>query len=513
MRWVRDEAFYWKVELARKTIAIIGAGVAGLSAGCYGQMNGYQTQVFEMQNKPGGLCTSWRRNGFTVDGCLQWLVGVDPGSSFYRIWEELGAIQGRSVVRPQEYMRVECGDGRVFTVYADINQTEEELLKKVPKEENVIREFASGVRAFLRFDPPLKIAPELRNVLDNARLLLRMIPQARSFSRWSGVSIGDFAQNFKDDSLIEAFSLLWFPDFSMAFLLAGLAWMHRGYCGYPLGGSFSFSKTIEERYKFLGGEVQYGRRVKKILVENGRAVGIRFDDDTEHRADYCISAADGRSTIFGMLEAKYASEETQVRYRKARVVPSVVQVALGVNRLFENMPYSAMGVTFALNEPVEIAGEERRFLNLHIYNHDPTLAPEGKTVVKVTVISDYSYWESLLADPCGYDRAKEDIGDKIVTCLDRRFPGLAGQVEMRDIATPVTLHRYTGNWKGSIAGWTITPESMGHNIGRTLGGLENFYMAGHWVDPIGVPMAALSGRNAIQLICRKDRRRFGATVP
>lgn len=47
--------------MAQKLVIIIGAGIAGLSAGCYGQMNGYRTQIFEMQNKPGGLCTSWER--------------------------------------------------------------------------------------------------------------------------------------------------------------------------------------------------------------------------------------------------------------------------------------------------------------------------------------------------------------------------------------------------------------------------------------------------------------------
>ena len=70
-----------------KSIIIIGAGIAGLSAGCYGQMNGYHTRIFEMSNSPGGLCTSWQRQGYTIDGCLHWLVGSKPGSSFYRIWD------------------------------------------------------------------------------------------------------------------------------------------------------------------------------------------------------------------------------------------------------------------------------------------------------------------------------------------------------------------------------------------------------------------------------------------
>ena len=72
--------------MEEKSIIIAGAGIAGLSAGCYGQMNGYRTQIFESHDKPGGLCTSWKRQGYTIDGCLHWLVGSSPGSAFHRIW-------------------------------------------------------------------------------------------------------------------------------------------------------------------------------------------------------------------------------------------------------------------------------------------------------------------------------------------------------------------------------------------------------------------------------------------
>ncbi len=60
------------------SVIIIGAGFAGLSAGIYAQMNGYRTQIFEMHDLPGGLCTAWKRKGYTIDGCIHWLVGSSP---------------------------------------------------------------------------------------------------------------------------------------------------------------------------------------------------------------------------------------------------------------------------------------------------------------------------------------------------------------------------------------------------------------------------------------------------
>ena len=64
--------------MANRKVIIIGAGIAGLSAGCYLQMNGYDTEIFELHTKPGGLCAWWKRKGYTIDGCIHWWVGSRP---------------------------------------------------------------------------------------------------------------------------------------------------------------------------------------------------------------------------------------------------------------------------------------------------------------------------------------------------------------------------------------------------------------------------------------------------
>ena len=101
-----------------KKVIIIGAGIAGLSAGCYARMNGYDSEIYEMHDKPGGLCTAWQRKGYTIDGCLHWLAGSSPDSGFYHFWEELGMMQGKQVINMDQFFRIEGKDGEVFTVYS-----------------------------------------------------------------------------------------------------------------------------------------------------------------------------------------------------------------------------------------------------------------------------------------------------------------------------------------------------------------------------------------------------------
>src|SRR5512136_2556220 len=141
--------------MGEKSIAIIGAGVAGLSAGSYARMNGFRTTIFELHDKPGGLCTAWQRNGYTIDGCIHWLVGSKPGSALYRMWEELGAVQGREFFYADQYQRYEAADGRVFTLYADVGRLEQHILELAPEDRAAIRAFCRAARGFVKMEMPV----------------------------------------------------------------------------------------------------------------------------------------------------------------------------------------------------------------------------------------------------------------------------------------------------------------------------------------------------------------------
>jgi phytoene dehydrogenase-like protein len=82
---------------------------------------------------------------------------------------------------------------------------------------------------------------------------------------------------------------------------------------------------------------------------------------------------------------------------------------------------------------------------------------------------------------------------------------------MRDIATPVTFHRYTGNWQGSYEGWLLTPRNITLQMKKNLPGLQNFYMIGQWVQPGGgLPSGLMTGYHVIQILCKLDKKRFTA---
>jgi phytoene dehydrogenase-like protein len=142
------------------------------------------------------------------------------------------------------------------------------------------------------------------------------------------------------------------------------------------------------------------------------------------------------------------------------------------------------------------------------------MAAPGKSVITMMLETDFDYWVSLRQDVSAYKQEKERIANTFISMLEQRFPGVTSQVEMHDVATPITFNRYTGNWRGSYEGWLMTPQNYMANMSKVLPGLDSFYMAGQWVMPGGgLPSGVMSGRHVAQLICKEDSKEFVTTIP
>ncbi|MFX0036918.1 MAG: phytoene desaturase family protein [Candidatus Hermodarchaeota archaeon] len=502
----------------KKSIIIIGAGVAGLSAGCYARMNGYNTQIFEMHNIPGGVCTTWERKGYKIDGCIHWLTGIKSRNSFYPIFKELGILQGREMVVHEDYARIEGQNGKIFVVHTDIDRLEQHMKELAPEDKEAIEDFTNGIRNCINFPLPIEKPNDLFNFIDVIKLIRKMRPYFKVLKKWGNVTIQDASKYFQNPFLREVFPFIFNlqnpPTFPMLAILTTFAWMHQKVCGYPIGGSLELSKSIEKRYLSLGGKIHYRSRVVKILVENDRAVGVRLANGAEYHSDIIISAADGHTTIFNMLDGKYINKKIKNYYDHMPTYKPLVYIGLGVARSFEEIPPTVTGTDFPLNEPITIGGQERNRLSFQIYNFDPTLAPAGKSFIRVHFASDYDYWKKLRIDSERYKDEKEKIASQVIASLDKRFPGLANQVEMYDVATPITFERYTGNWKGSFQGWEESVKTLRLQMKKTLPRLKNFYMTGHWVQPGGsIPSSVMSGRHVAQIICKVDKNKFNSYNP
>jgi phytoene dehydrogenase-like protein len=489
--------------MTARSILIVGAGIGGLSTGCYAQMNGYKAKILEMHTTPGGLCTSWKRDGYTFDGCIHNLAGTTPRSAFHRMWQELGVVPGIRMHAYEELVRVERPDGEPLTVYTDLDRLEQHLKELAPADAAVIDELIVAARRFTRFD---LLGLALASPLERVKALA-MAPLLVKYGR---VTLEEFAQRFSDPFLRRAFPTLIYdwPNCPVAMLLSFLGRTHVGDLGWPAGGAIGLARAIERRFLDLGGEIRYQARVQSILVANNRAVGVRLSDGSEERADIVVSNANGHATIYDMLGGRYTSPAIRAYYGAPEDrIEMGIHVSLGIARDLSAEPHA---IVLPLTEPVRIADEVRHRLYVEPFGFDPALAPAGKTALKVVMATSYAYWQDLQRTPERYRAEKDRIAETVIGLLDRRFPGLRQQVEVVDVATPITTLRYTGNGHGYRSPITAMVRALftGRRLSQTLPGLDSFYMVGQWAGVAGVPMVAGMGRDVVRAICRADGRTF-----
>jgi phytoene desaturase len=503
------------------SVIIIGAGLSGLSAGCFAQMNGYQSQIFEHHSQPGGVAAAWRRGDYVIDGGIHFVMGHRPGTGLYDLYRQLGIIPANSFVDLTTYGRfVHEPSGRSVTITKDLDQAAHALKSLSPADAAFVDELIAGSRAMQGLDMSevgLGRPPELSKPWHQLKEMWAMRSILKHLTGKYSQRVADYVANVEDPVLQTCIEYLFLPEVPVYFILMVLAMLADGQLAYIEGGSGEFVRAIEARYLELEGQVAYKATVQEILVEpspsgtGDRAVGVRLADGSEHGAGAVIAACDGRSTIFKMLGGRYVDDKIEHRYANWPRFKPLMMVNYGVAQEFLAEP---PWVTLFLEEPLVVGQERVEALLVRIFNYSPRFAPPGKTVVQVEFDAEWDYWNHLQQeDRARYEAEKGQIAADVLQRLEAHYPGISSNVEVTDVATPYTWWRYTLNDRGAWEGWLMTSETLRTVLRRTLPGLEDLYMAGQWVMPGGgVPPCLYSGQHAVQLLCHRDGKPFRKAV-
>jgi phytoene dehydrogenase-like protein len=491
-----------------KKVIIIGAGVSGLSAGIYSALNGFETEIIEMHSVAGGQCTAWNRKGYRFDYCLHWLVGTAKGP-FHEIWKETNVLnENTEIVNPEIHSVSFDRDQNSFFIYANIDKWEQYLIEYAPEDTRVIHKMCDHMRKSAYLEP-FSNPPEFRSLWDYIKVVPKMYPLLNVFRKFGKLSGKEyFDQLGLTNPKLKKFLYGMYGDrnFSAMAFIFMLGWYHIKNAGYIKGGSFPLAQRMLERYHEYGGKINFGKRVDKIIVENDRAVGVLLTDGTSIKADYVISGADGYNTIFKMLEGKYVSNQIKNAYSNWDLFAPIVQVSLGIKT---KIPHEATIQIYPYEQ--KIGSQNLKFgLSIMNYDHDHTMAPEGKTTLVIRFESQWEFWESLEGQ--NYQNEKDQILKDTIAFLETIYPGITHEIEATDVATPKTDVRYTGVWKGAYEGFLPSQNNMLKSIRMTLPKLSRFYMIGQWLYPGGgLPPSAQSGKFAIQLICKEEKKHFMST--
>lgn len=493
-----------------KQVVIIGGGVAGLSAGIYGQMNGYNTEIIEMHTLPGGQCTAWDRKGYRFDYCLHWLVGSAKGP-FNDIWRETNVITDNvRIIDHEVHTKIFDEQGRSFILYTNIDRWESYLIDIAPEDAGTIKKMCSEMRSATLLEP-FRDPPELRRFQDYIYSVFKMPRAIILMTKYGNKSCRDYFQklNFKNKQLSFFFNNLYAErDFSALAFLMMLGWFYHKNAGYLIGGSRPLSERMAKKYTSLGGRLTLGKKVKSIIIENDTATGVALADGTVMKADYVVSAADGHATLYEMLQGNYLSDQIKDAYATWPLFTPLVQVSFGIDK---EVPTEYPVQTY-LAKGRKIGGTQLDSgYTIMNYCFDPTMAPKGKTVIILRYESPWELWKDLEGE--SYKAEKKQIEQDSFAIMERHLPGITAHIEVFDVATPKTDVRYTGVWKGSYEGFMPTSRNITKSLNIRLPGLRNFFMCGQWLFPGGgLPPSAQSGKWVIQLMCKQDNKRWQTDI-
>ena len=476
-----------------KKVAIIGAGLAGLSAGIYLQKSGIETEIFEMAPWAGGVCTAWVRQGYRFDGCIHWMVGTHPDNDFYNLYREVGALDADTVIYNTDTTNQEL-NGVIYEIPLRMPQFREFLHSISAEDTKRIDAFCDDVDAVVKSKMPSKGPANLKE-------LLKMMRESQGFlkvmPKYLKMKMSDFVEPFHNETLKALLYHLMPGEFSMSAMVMMLGTRMSGNAGYPMGGALEVTRRIEANYTELGGKLHFQSKVDQVVVENGQVTGIQTNG-VFFPADYCIIASDAHDALTNLLGDKYVHPQLNEMLKTAPLFEPLALVSFGLDKQF-GIPYTT---NYEIPDGIEVApGTIIHGFGVRSFDFDPSAAPAGCSSVMVSFSAPLDYWNDLRkADLVEYKKQKQALADRVADAVDRRIPGFKKAIKVTDVATPATYVHLVNLYQGSFEGFLPTPKALATPLSKTIPGITNLAMCGQWLTAGGgICTAILSGKEAAEL--------------
>ena len=500
-------------ENSEPRVVIMGGGIAGLSAGIFARANGLDATILEKHTILGGECTGWDRRGYHIDGCIHWLVGTKEGTPMNDLWRSVGALDGVQIHHPETFLTYEHESGTV-PIYRDLDRLRDAWVELSPQDAAATDEFIATIRQLGTFEMETAKPTDMMSLLEKARSMLSMKDAGAILRRYGKVGLAEYAERFRHPGIRAMFTTFAPGDYAVAFLFFALATFAQGQSSIPIGGSRALANRMAERYLALGGKVETGCEVTRVAIDGKRVTHVTDAGGRAFPADHYIAACDAHFVFERLLGGRHRDPAFQMRFNDPANYPlaSNTYIGLGLEADAGEMPRT---VRFDC-EPIACGTPPVTQITLNHYAYEPGFAPEGCTAMTVALNHDreaIDHWFELAGDRDAYREEKRRVGDAVRAAIESHFPGFAGKLTVLDVATPVTYTRYCNAHRGAFMAFfpTIGSRMMAHT-GR-IKGLENFVLSGQWLQPPGgLPVAAVTGKDSIQRLCRTLRRPFVSDV-
>jgi len=431
---------------------------------------------------PGGYAVNFKRGGFEFDASLHLLNGFGAGKTSYKWLQECGidkkvkflkpAYLYRSIFPDFDFKISQCNPEAYIDILGKFFPAEKEKIKKL-------------------FDLMFKIFYRIYDIGNN-----KISPT--DFTEYINKTYQDVLDKFSiNEKLAALISQVWpftgLPPKQIPFLVFLSSFCDYIYSGgyYPEGGGQAIANALTESIKENGGTIIFRKTANKIIIKDNTVCGVATNDNEVFLSNSTISNIDAHTTFYNLVGPKYLSSSFFNEIDK--LVPSIsaFQVYLGLNAGLEKMGASDYTTFLNPNYDIELqykASLENNLseapLEITFYNLlDKNGVSSNKSVMSIISLAGYDFWKNFTKD--SYKKKKKEIADILIKRAACVIPRFFSYIDNMEIATPLTMERYTGNYKGAIYGWSQILSQYGSKRMKQKTLIKNLFLCGAWTKPAG----------------------------
>jgi phytoene desaturase len=502
--------------MARRRILVIGSGFGGLSAAIRLAASGATVEVLEQRDAIGGRAGTYRLTGSAGEHVF------DAGPTVLtapHLFDELFALAGQrladhvTLLPIDPFYRIFAPDGRHLDYHRDLDAMRAEIARVSPSDvegfDRLVRRSA-GI-----FDT---LYPFTERDMMNPALMLGMLPYLaghRAFVPVYPAVAGQVRDPFVRQALSFHPLLIGGSPLSTPALYLLIPHLERAFgVHHAVGGTTALVAALGRLLEDLGGKVRLGSRVTQILVEDGRATGVRLEDGSVELADAVVCNADAATAMRTLLPAEPRARVAATRAAALRPSMSLAVLYVGIGRRYPD--------TDLLHHNVLVTGSYRGAIrsafsrsgwsdgqvprDLFLYAHlpsrtDRSVAPEGGETMYV-----------LAAVPSGdgidWEQTAPALKQRIYDALEPHLPGLRRHVTVEHMVDPRFFRDALSSDRGAAFASAPTLMQSGwfrpHNRSRAA---RDLYFVGAGTHPgAGLPAVLATGRIAADLVLADQGR-------
>ncbi|MGB6742926.1 MAG: NAD(P)/FAD-dependent oxidoreductase [Terracidiphilus sp.] len=492
---------------------VIGSGMGGLTAAVLlGAHGGKRVLVLERHYEAGGYTHTFRRPGFEWDVGLHYIGQVERKEmSVRRAFDHVtgGAVQWQAM--PEVYDRAVIA-GQRFDFTAGLERFRADLKGWFPGEARAIDRYLKAVRACNRASSLYYAEKAIPAPVAAVAGGLMRAP----YMRWARRTTREVLESFtRNQELIGVLTAQWgdygLPPAQSSFAMHATIAEHYFEGGsYPVGGAGVIADAMTKRIEGHGGSLVTSAEVASILLESGRAAGVRMADGREFRAPLVMSDA-GAANTFGRLLPRDLPAINGLRTKLSRIAASTAHVSLYMGLGKSDAELGLKGTNLWICSSFDHDANVERFArNMDapfpcVYlsfpsAKDPDFARRhpGKSTIDAIVLVSYSafaQWSGTRWKKRGdeYDALKERLAARLRAEIVRQVPAAEAHIEHAELSTPLTTRHFMNYEQGEDYGLSATPVRY---TTRELGArtpIRGLYLTGQDVAVLGVTGALFGG--------------------